>query len=269
MQRKITASTASFALLLFACARVIGGPAQMAPSLSLTQTPADPAATPAGPASTPALPTAVLQASPNPFEPEIKALEAKLSDPPSNPIVFYGSSSIRLWKTLQQDFPGYQVLNCGFGGSRLTDCVKFAPRLVLRLKPAAVIIYAGDNDLALGTAPEKVFNSFQQLFRILRSDLPNVPIAFLSVKPSPARMKYFKNIRRFNEMVDIYLEHKPDTEYIDVCSNMLGPDEQPITSFFVGDQIHLSSAGYQILRKDVGDFLRQELANTRTKTAVH
>jgi len=269
MQSKITTSTASLALLLLACARVIGGPAQLAQSLSLSLTPADPAATPAGPAATPALPTAAPQASPNPFEPEIKALEAKLSDPPSNPIVFYGSSSIRLWKTLQQDFPGYQVLNCGFGGSRLTDCVKFAPRLVLRLKPSAVIIYAGDNDLALGTAPEKVFNSFQQLFRILRSDLPNVPLAFLSVKPSPARMKYFDNIRRFNEMVDIYLEHKPDTEYIDVCSNMLGPDKRPISSFFVGDQIHLSPAGYQILRKDVGDFLRQELANTKTKTALH
>jgi lysophospholipase L1-like esterase len=268
MQSRNTTSTASFALLLLACARVIGGPAQMTPSLSLSQAPLAPAATPVVPGATPELPTAP-QASPNPFEPEIKALEAKLSDPPSNPIVFYGSSSIRLWKTLQQDFPGYQVLNCGFGGSRLTDCVKFAPRLVLRLKPSAVIIYAGDNDLALGAAPEKVFNSFQQLFRILRSDLPNVPIAFLSVKPSPARMKYFKNIRRFNEMVDIYLEHKPDTEYIDVCSNMLGPDEQPISSLFVGDQIHLSPAGYQILRKDVGDFLRQELANTKTKTAAH
>src|SRR5215831_19235890 len=109
MQSKITTSTASLALLLLACARLIGGPVQLAPSLSLSLTPADPAATPAGPAATPAGPAAIPaspaaapQASPNPFEPEIKALEARLSDPPLNPIVFYGSSSIRLWKTLQQ-----------------------------------------------------------------------------------------------------------------------------------------------------------------------
>src|ERR1700740_2677725 len=44
----------------------------------------------------------------NPFESEVTALEAKLSQLPisSGPIVFYGSSSIRLWKSLQQDFSG-------------------------------------------------------------------------------------------------------------------------------------------------------------------
>lgn len=80
-------------------------------------------------------------------------------------------------------------------------------------------------------------------------------------------MKYFENIQRFNEMIDVYLEHKPETEYIDVCSNMLGPDKKPISSLFVNDQIHLSPAGYQILRKDVGDFLRDELS--KAKTAMH
>jgi lysophospholipase L1-like esterase len=265
MQSKIPVPFADFctgvAVLLFLSASPIGALGQATPSLTLSQTQFNPAATRPPPSSTPP------QASANSFEAEIETLEAKLSDPPPNPIVFYGSSSIRLWKTLKQDFPGYQVLNCGFGGSRLTDCVKFAPRLVLRLKPSAVIIYAGDNDLAIGTPPEKVFNSFQELFKILRSDLPTVPIAVLSVKPSPARMKYFENIQRFNEMIDVYLEHKPETEYIDVCSNMLGPDKKPISSLFVNDQIHLSPAGYQILRKDVGDFLREELS--KAKTALH
>src|SRR6266849_4026429 len=115
----------------------------------------------------------------NPFESEISALEAKLSQSPisSSPIVFYGSSSIRLWKSLQQDFSGYAVLNCGFGGSRLTDCVRYANRIVLPRKPSAIVIYAGDNDLAGGAPPEKVFNSFQQLFAIFRGYSPSIPIA--------------------------------------------------------------------------------------------
>lgn len=252
---------AGLTLLMLLNASPIPALAQAAPSLTLSQ--AQPSPGPARALSSSAPP----QTSASSFEPEIEALEAKLSAPPPNPIVFYGSSSIRLWKTLQQDFPQYQVLNCGFGGSRLTDCVKFAHRLVLRLKPSAVVIYAGDNDLATGTPPEKVFNSFQELFKMLRSDLPTVPIAVLSVKPSPARMKYFDNIQRFNELVDDYLEHKPETEYIDVCSNMLGPDKKPISSLFVSDQIHLSPAGYRILRKNVDDFLREELL--KEKTAVH
>src|ERR1700693_3421270 len=98
----------------------------------------------------------------NPFESEVTALEAKLSQSPisSGPIVFYGSSSIRLWKSLQQDFSGYAVLNCGFGGSRLTDCVRYANRLVLRRKPSAIVIYAGDHDLASGAPPEAGLQCF-------------------------------------------------------------------------------------------------------------
>ena len=119
-------------------------------------------------------PPTALQATPapaNPFETEVSALETKLSLSPATPgpIVFYGSSSIRLWKSLAQDFPDYSVLNCGFGGSRLADCARYANRLVLPRKPSAVVIYAGDNDLALGTAPEKAFQSFQQLFGIFRN----------------------------------------------------------------------------------------------------
>jgi lysophospholipase L1-like esterase len=196
----------------------------------------------------------------NPFESEVTALEAKLSQSSisSSPIVFYGSSSIRLWKSLQQDFSGYAVLNCGFGGSRLTDCVRYANRLVLPRKPSAIVIYAGDNDLASGAAPEKVFQSFKQLFAIFRTYSPSIPIAFVSVKPSPARLVFLENILHFNRLVDEFLATQRETEYIDVCSDMLGHDRKPIQSLFVSDQIHLSPAGYQILRKEIGEFLSQD-----------
>jgi lysophospholipase L1-like esterase len=198
--------------------------------------------------------------STNPFESEVNALEAKLSQSPisSSPVVFYGSSSIRLWKSLQQDFSGYAVLNCGFGGSRLTDCVRYANRIVLPRKPSAIVIYAGDNDLAGGAAPEKVFQSFKQLFAIFRTYSPSIPIAFVSVKPSPARMGFLENILKFNQLVDDFLKTQPETEYIDVCSDMLGQDRKPIQALFVSDQIHLSPAGYQILRKEIGGFLSQD-----------
>src|ERR1700760_2715508 len=143
----------------------------------------------------------------NPFESEVTALEGRLSQSPiaSSPVVFYGSSSIRLWKSLQQDFSGYAVLNCGFGGSRLTDCVRYANRLVIPRKPSAIVIYAGDNDLASGAPPEKVFQSFKQLFAIFRTYSPSIPIAFVSVKPSPARMGFLENILKFNHLVDDFL----------------------------------------------------------------
>jgi lysophospholipase L1-like esterase len=201
----------------------------------------------------------------SPFESEVSTLESRLSGAQisTNPIIFYGSSSFRLWKSMQQDFPGYPVLNCGFGGSRLTDCVRYANRLVIPRKPAAIVIYAGDNDLALGTPPEQVFQSFQRLFEIFRSYSPSIPIAFVSVKPSPGRLKYLPNIIKFNELVEQYLHAKPETDYIDICSDMLGPDRKPIPSLFVNDQIHLSAAGYKIMRKEIGEFLSEDLPRNR------
>jgi lysophospholipase L1-like esterase len=200
----------------------------------------------------------------NPFEHEIEAMQTKLIDPPARPIVFYGSSSIRLWSTLPRDIPDYPVLNCGFGGSRLTDCLYFAPRIVTPLKPSAVVIYAGDNDLATGAAPEQVFDSFRQLFSALRTSSPNLPIAFVSVKPCPARFKYVHNIERFNHLVDNFLETQPNTDYIDIYSDLLGPDHQPIGSLFRSDQIHLSQAGYEIFKRDISEYLHDQFPKKLT-----
>lgn len=145
----------------------------------------------------------------------------------------------------------------------MTDCVRYANRLVLPRKPSAIVIYAGDNDLAIGTPPDKVFQSFKQLFAIFRTYSPSIPIAFVSVKPSPARMMFLDNILKFNKLVEDFLATQPETEYIDVCSDMLGHDRKPIAGLFVSDQIHLSPAGYQILRKEIGEFLSEDCPRSR------
>ena len=80
-------------------------------------------------------------------------------------MVFVGSSSIRMWETLEADFPGLPVLNRGFGGSELSDVVRFADRIVVPYKPRVVVVYAGDNDLAAGKTPAQVFADFRSLRR--------------------------------------------------------------------------------------------------------
>jgi lysophospholipase L1-like esterase len=190
-----------------------------------------------------------------PFEQEVASLESRRIDSSQRPIIFYGSSSIRRWKTLSEDFVGYPVVNCGFGGSRLIDCLRYVSPLVLRLKPAAVVVYAGDNDLAQGAQPEQAFASFRDLYGALRGYSEQMPIAYISVKPCPARIRYVDNILRYNQMVEGFLQHQPATKYIDIFTAMLGPDHKPNPALFVQDQIHLSDLGYQILRRDVSSFL--------------
>src|SRR5437016_3738342 len=67
------------------------------------------------------------------WEQEIAEFEAvdRTNAPPANPIVFIGSSSIRLWKTLASDFSDWPVINRGFGGSEMADSVYFADRIIV------------------------------------------------------------------------------------------------------------------------------------------
>ena len=243
-------------------ANAFAADAQVAPDIASTPdsgsaTPSLNLRVPLMPVGTP--PLASPSPSVGPFEQEVRSLENRRIEFSQRPIIFYGSSSIRLWKTLSQDFIGYPVVNCGFGGSRLSDRVRYVSRLVLRLKPAAVVLYAGDNDLAQGALPDQAFASFRDLYRALRSYSEQMPIAYISVKPSPARIRYIDNILRFNRMVQSFLQKQPATQYIDIYTAMLGPDQKPNPALFVQDQIHLSGLGYQMLRRDVSSFLSSEL----------
>src|SRR5262245_57010070 len=90
---------------------------------------------------------ATTTATATPFANEIQAFEAsdKTNPPPQHGILFIGSSSIRLWKTLAADFPGRPVINRGFGGSQIIDSVNYFDRLVLPYHPKLIVFYAGGN----------------------------------------------------------------------------------------------------------------------------
>ena len=86
------------------------------------------------------------------FESEIRAFEQAdiVSPPPANPVLFVGSSSIRVWPDLPGDFPDYPVMNRGFGGSQMSDVLYYFDRIVAPYDPAIILVYEGDNDLAAG-----------------------------------------------------------------------------------------------------------------------
>ncbi len=194
-----------------------------------------------------------------PLAVEVAALEHAHSDPTlAGSIAFYGSSSIRLWKSLAADFPGCRVVNCGFGGSRLSDCLLYAKRLLAPLRPAGIVIYAGENDLANGVEPEQAMSNLQSLLKFVRANYPKIPIAYLSVKPSPGRKKNFASFRRFNHLAEDYLKTQSDAQFINIGAELVDSRDQPRTELFQSDQIHLNRAGYDVLRKAVGRFLANE-----------
>ena len=191
------------------------------------------------------------------WEGEIAAFEkADRAQPPEKGgIVFVGSSSIRLWKTLAQDFPEHRVLNRGFGGSEIADSVHFAERIVLPYAPRQVVLYAGGNDLNAGKPVEKVIADFQAFAGKIRAALPEAEIAYISIAGNPARWAHVEKVRAVNAAVAAWMREQPRMKFIDVFSQMLGADGLPKPEIFVEDKLHMNAAGYAIWKEVVGPFL--------------
>lgn len=186
------------------------------------------------------------------------ARQDSLTPPPKRPILFYGSSSIRKWETLQQDFPGRPVLNRGFGGSRFPDALYFFDKLVAAYQPRQVVLYEGDNDIGSGATPQEVFQSFLAFEKLMRQKLPKVPVVFLAIKPSPSRWALYPKVQEANRLIREYIEQHPKRlRYVDTATPLLGPNGRPQPQFYVLDSLHMTPAGYEVWRGVVGKALKK------------
>lgn len=192
------------------------------------------------------------------WENDIRAFEHgdSAQAPPAHGILFVGSSSIRLWDSLAEDFAGLPVYNRGFGGSELHDVVHFANRIVLPYAPREIVVYAGDNDLANGRTPAQVAADFRRLVRVVHRGLPRTRIVFIAVKPSLARWSLIDRIRQTNALVRRYARTDKRVVYADVFTPMLGADGKPRAELLRDDGLHMTPAGYQLWTSIVRPYLR-------------
>ena len=194
------------------------------------------------------------------YEYEVRELERTRDPGPGEPapVAFYGSSSIRLWETLDDDFPGVGIVNLGFGGSTLAACAHYFARLVPPCRPRSMLVYAGDNDLGDGRSPEDVLASLRDLLRQADALPGPIPIAFLSIKPSPARQYLDDQIRRANALARGEIEARPGGRgrYIDVYPRMLDAGGRPLPELYAEDGLHLSRLGYRLWAATVTEHSR-------------
>jgi lysophospholipase L1-like esterase len=185
-----------------------------------------------------------------------EALDKALTPPPRG-VVFVGSSSIRLWDGLEGHFgKPNEVIKRGFGGSRLSDCVKLMDRLVLAYQPRLVLLYAGDNDLAEGRSPAEILKQFSAFAEGVQRRLPQTRVAFISIKPSPARRGLIGKARTANALVRDYVATRPQLEFIDVFTPMLDNEGMPRADLFRNDGLHLDEDGYALWREVIKPYVR-------------
>jgi len=198
------------------------------------------------------------QSKTNPFEKEILAFEAsdKTNPPPKNAVLFIGSSSIRMWKTLAKDFPDYQVINRGFGGSQIADSVYFFDRIVTKYEPRTIVFYAGGNDINAGKSAEIVFDDYKHFVSAVHEKLPATKVVYISIAPNPARWSQIETVREANQLIRDFSAHERGLSFIDVHPDMLGADGQPQPDIYRDDKLHMNDKGYAIWTRIVSEHLK-------------
>jgi lysophospholipase L1-like esterase len=176
------------------------------------------------------------------YENEVKRLEQERAALTYDPkLLFYGSSSIRLWESLNEDFAG---------------CDWFFDRLVAPFHPESIIVYAGDNDLGDGRHPEEVFIFFQQLVCRTRRHFGDIPLAFISIKPSISRWDIVDSIRYANKIIEEEIKRQGgNLHFIDIYHRMTDNAGYPKREFLDPDGLHINAKGYALWKEIILQYL--------------
>lgn len=183
------------------------------------------------------------------YEPEIRAFEEadRAAPPAAGMVLFVGSSSIRMWDSLERDMAPAPVLKRGFGGSRTGEVLAVFDRIVRPYKPRVIVYYCGDNDLGTdNTDAAGAAEGFIAFDRRARDLWPDVRVLYIAIKPSIARWRNWDAMRRANEIVRAYCDATPGAEFLDIATPMLGADGTPDPTLFLGDGLHLNAKGYAL-----------------------
>ncbi|HEX7756374.1 MAG TPA: GDSL-type esterase/lipase family protein [Niabella sp.] len=178
--------------------------------------------------------------------------------PPKNAVLFIGSSSFTKWTDVQDYFPEYKIINRGFGGSTLPDLIYYFNDLVPVYRPRQVVIYCGENDLANSSTPaDSVVARFKRLYALIRLYNRRLPVAYISMKPSPSRSRFLSKFITANDAIKTFISTQKYARYISIYEQMLSPDGNPRPEIFERDHLHMNAAGYQIWQKEIRPYLKK------------
>ena len=193
------------------------------------------------------------------WQPSVERFEQgdRAHAPAEGGVVFVGSSSISFWNDLPAQFLAHNVVQRGLAGASMADCAHLADRLILPYRPrvVVVVVYAGDNDLAAGVAPEQIAAAYADLVRQVHAALPATKVVFVSIKPSPLREALMPLARMTNALIAAQTETDHRLDFVNVFTVMLDSADHVRRELFRADGLHLNAAGYALWRDAITEHL--------------
>ena len=193
-----------------------------------------------------------------PFYNEIQNFKKQdsLKFPPKKAVLFIGSSTFTNWKDVQTYFPQHVIINRGFGGSSLPHVINYVGDIVYPYQPKQVVIYCGENDFTGNATAQEVVDRVKKLIDTIRVKYPKVAIAYISIKPSPSREKYWPLMIEANAKIADMIKGMKRTQFINTYDAMFNPDGKIKTDIFLGDRLHMNPKGYAIWAPIIEPYLK-------------
>jgi lysophospholipase L1-like esterase len=169
--------------------------------------------------------------------------------PPKDAVLFIGGRDLRLWSTLASDMGRIRTINRGFGDAQIAHATYYIPRIVKPYRPRAIVLMAGEADLAdvRGRRAEDVLADLKAFIARLRAEGIAAPVYFISIRPAPMRSSRWFGMRRANVLVEDYAKGTPDLRYIDAATPILDESGNARDELFRWDGLSLNEKGYAVL----------------------
>ena len=194
------------------------------------------------------------------FDEEVQTLKAKYDSlrpslkPDQKTVVFVGSSSIRMWKNVEEISGQHNIINTGFGGSTAKDLLGYTDPLILDHNPDQVFIYEGDNDIFMEESLRCIMRRMRRIVRRIKKDNPDCQIVLISAKPSIARWSFKEQYQKLNKRFHRWSKRRKNMEFADVWKPMLNGEELK-KDLFIEDNLHMNDSGYQIWKTVLQPYL--------------
>ena len=190
--------------------------------------------------------------------------ELGLPDENEKRIVFMGDSITEEWGNLYPEFfSGNYYINRGIGGQTTPQMlIRFKPDAI-DLKPYAIIILAGTNDIAGNTGPSTVRmitdNIFSMAELAIAYDIIVVLASILPVYQYPwvdDVLDPLSVIDSINSKIKDYVENK-GLVFLDYYSSMVD-DRKGLKSDYTSDGVHPNEAGYKVMSAIADEIISQD-----------
>ena len=167
-------------------------------------------------------------------------------------IVFMGDSITEFWSTIDSEyFIGKPYLNRGISGQTTPQMLIRFRADVIELKPSAVVILAGINDIAGNTGPVTLQMITNNIFSMVELAHANqIKVILCSVLPAydfpwKPNQNPAQKVVDLNKMIKKYADAK-GILYLDYFSAMRD-EHDGLKSAYSGDGVHPNKLGYQVM----------------------